>query len=405
MNWRDLLSAVWSSIRTHKLRSFLAIMGIIWGAYAVMMLFALGEGMFAYNQKKMGGLLSPAIVVSLQSTTVPYAGFGPGRQLTLSVAQVLRLPDVLNQVVDVSPMSNEPVTLSTHQKSATSAMADGVTPLFFNIFVQSKIGRALNIDDEQQQHRVTFLSYSAKNYLFGKQRALGKTVMIAGMGFKVVGYPKSGGQARFSNLTAYIPFSVFHRLFPQRVSTFVLRLAPNSHYDSFKKRLTQYLGHVLHASANDENMLQAWNLVSVANTISEVLWGIRLFLSFCGIMTLVVGGISIANMMYLVVKERTAEIGLLMALGAEPADITRQILIETIFLVGLGALIATGLACLCIVGLQHAHLPEWLGVPSISWGSMSFIIVILILTALLAGYFPARKAARMVPVDALQGAG
>ena len=129
--------------------------------------------------------------------------------------------------------------------------------------------------------------------------------------------------------------------------------------------------------------------------------GIEFFLGFWGVMTLCVGGIGVANTMYLIVHERTAEIGLRMALGAEDRHILTQILLESTIIVTIGALIGLLLAAAILIILQHLPLPNWLGQPTVSPMIGAVTVIILAVIGLLAGYFPARRASKMQPVIAL----
>jgi putative ABC transport system permease protein len=128
---------------------------------------------------------------------------------------------------------------------------------------------------------------------------------------------------------------------------------------------------------------------------------VELFLGFCGLLTLSVGGLGTANMMFLIVAERTHEIGLRMALGAKQAHILWQFVLETLLLVSMGGIIGALVSIGILFSMRAYGLPEWLGIPHISFGTALSTIFILAFVGLVAGFFPARRAANMEPVRAL----
>ena len=403
MSISEYFKTVFAAILASKLRSVLAIVGIIWGAFTLIMLFAIGSGIFNYNKQQLQGLLNPTSFVVLQKTTMPYMGFGPNRQLSLSYQQLLNMVINVPTIQHATPYNNKSLTISTQRKSAKSQQVAGVLPNYFGMFGTALYGRAFQARDQREGLRVIVLSSKLKERLFGDQSALGKWVTISGVPFKIVGYPKRASGTNLNFNTSFIPFSTYDHLWHEPIKVMVIQLHQGAHFDAFKKQLTQYLAHTFHASSNDPGLLMAYNLVELADSLTLIIWSVRLFLAFCGLMTLVVGGISVANMMVLVIKERTRVIGLQMALGATPRNIIIQFLLETLMLVFLGSLIATLLAGLLLSVLNSGHLPAWLGNPHLNWGVSFIIAALLLITALLAGYFPARSAALMSPVEALTG--
>ena len=143
------------------------------------------------------------------------------------------------------------------------------------------------------------------------------------------------------------------------------------------------------------------NVAQVAEFFSAFFRGVQLFLGFCGAMTLGVGGVGVANIMFLVISERTREIGLRMALGAKSHHILAQILLEAFVIVMLGALIGFSVSWLIVTSLQIIPLPEWIGMPQISMSVVYMTMLVLSLVGLLAGFFPAKRASLLDPVVAL----
>lgn len=403
MRFTEYLKIVLASILAHKMRSLLAILGIIWGAFTLIMLFAIGTGIFNYNKSQLKGLLNPVSFIVLEKTTLPYKGFGPGRQLSLSFHQLQNLSANVPAVDQVSPYNDSMQTVTNLNKSAKTQQISGVFPNYFVMFGSELVGRPFTEREENDGAHVVVLSSKLKARLFGKENALGKTVVIAGVPFRVVGYPAKSSGMNINFNTSFIPFSIYQQLFKERIKVMLMQLHKGVAFSDFKGQLTNYLANLFHASPADHSIFMAYNLVEVADSLTTIIWSVRLFLAFCGLMTLIVGGISIANMMVLVIKERTPIIGLQMALGATPRNIIIEFLLETVVLVFLGSFIAAVLTSLLLAVLNNPAMPAWLGYPHIDWGVALIISLLLFFTALIAGYFPAKAAATMSPVDALAG--
>ena len=162
-----------------------------------------------------------------------------------------------------------------------------------------------------------------------------------------------------------------------------------------------YLGYLYHFSPDDTNALMFYDTLKIFNFFNWFFVGIQLFLGLCGSLTLAVGGLGVANIMFLIVTERTKEIGLRMAVGARDSHILIQILCEALILVVLGGLFGITLSYLTVFILQFITLPAWIGKPTISLSIAFITIAVLAMIGVLAGYFPAKRASRMDPVDAL----
>ena len=171
--------------------------------------------------------------------------------------------------------------------------------------------------------------------------------------------------------------------------------------NQLQKAIISYFSGIFHFDPTDNSAFSFFNMNDVYEFFKWFFAGIELFLGFCGIMTLGVGGIGVANVMFLIVNERTPEIGLRRAIGATDKHILWQIMLEALIIVSFGALIGFAISGLSILLLQHINLPHWLGKPTLPLTVYIATITVLIFTALAAGYFPARKAMRMEPVTAL----
>jgi putative ABC transport system permease protein len=396
----ELLHEALSNLWRRKLRTLLAISGIVWGTYAVIMLFALGQGFYQYNQHKIISLAKPLVFIYLKPTSLPYQGQSIGTEITLSFSEIMRLPKALPEIASIVPYANTQATLSNNGHSALSVI-ETANPEYFNMYNIHATGRIFNPLDMQNNKLVIFLSYQDKQQLFPEQDPIGQPINLNGISFTVIGY----NQEQYSFTGSSIPYTTYSKLFGDRASAFRLMLNSETNSDQFKQQLLNYLAKHLRFSAKDTGVMQYWDITKYAVAFNWILLAVRIFLGFCGVMTLIVGGISIANMLYLMVKERIREIGLKMALGAEPNLILLGFLIEALVLVFSGGLFAALLAAITLRILQAVSLPDWLGTPAVSLWDSLIITGFLLLTAILAGYSPARHAAKLTPVQALTARG
>jgi putative ABC transport system permease protein len=250
-----------------------------------------------------------------------------------------------------------------------------------------------------------FLSHTAKQTLFPHQDPIGKAISINNIYFKIIGYAVNSDSVSFSNAEADIPYSIFTDFYPDQVSLFLVSLPAGANSKVFQKQLTAYFARKLHFSSHDFDAIRIVNITQYAQTFINILHLAKYFLLFCGLMSLMVGGIGIANMMYVLVKERTHEIGLKMALGAEPHWILSSIILETLILVFSAGLLALICASFSLTLLHYATLPQWLGAPTLIASDFVWILGFLLATACIVGYFPARRAANLSPINALSDRG
>lgn len=403
MKFGDFACQIWLAITAHMWRSFLAVAGIVWGAYVVFMLAALGQGLYQHNQQVLMALSQPTLYVMAGVTQRPFLGLPAGRRIIFSQTDVTRLPLSFPAIKAVSPGVHRMVGMSVLKKKYRSSVS-GVSPAFARMFPTIHQGRFINQLDMQRQSRVVFLSQNARRYLFGKREAIGEKVMINRMAFTVVGYnvKASGGSISFG--TSFIPSSTYFALWNRRgtMGSFFLLLRPGTVVATLKQSLKSYLAFHNHIAPKDKTAVTTWSFVGIEKTVTHLMSSVRWFLIFSGVMTLMVGGVSVANMMYFIVTERQSDIGLALALGARPTDIYRLMIGETLCLLILGGFFAYVLASFSISLLAHLPIPPWLGLPTLNAGVLIGVWALLLFTALLAGYGPARRAAAMSPVKALR---
>jgi putative ABC transport system permease protein len=398
-----------NDIRTQRLRTALTIMGITWGTVAVTVLLAFGVGMEKQTRKRMHGLGERIVILFGNRTTISYAGFPEGRYIRLHEEDVQLLQAEIPDITEISPeYSTRQVPVRRGRNSAFPNVT-GVYPVYGDMrnVIADWGGRFINQADMDGRRRVAFLGNELENLLFEGEDAVGQQVLVGDVPFTVIGVLKEKQQNSSYNSRdrdrIFIPATTHKAIFGQRyVQNIIYRTRTPQVVKAVERRVNEVLGRKYRYDPNDEDALWEWDTSEFEGIIDAIFIGMNTFLGIVGAFTLTVGGIGVANIMYIVVKERTREIGVRRSVGARKRDIMRQFLGQTFVVVGTGAVLGF-LISLGLVELgQLMPLKEFIGVPTISPLVAGATIALLCGVALTAGYFPARKAANLDPVECLR---
>lgn len=393
---------IFAELMTHKLRSSLAIFCIAFGALAIVVLLALGTG-FCEASKNLFSITSGTFAVGMGRTEKSYGGYSKGRFNSLMYADVMELPRIFPSIAMVSPQRMKTASISYNGKAYTKRVIATAPEVRQLEKIKLTTGsRFINQIDVKNNARVAILGEKIKQILFGSVNALGKQFLINGVPFMVVGViHKDTKRSHFAD-RVFVSNQAYMTLFDDPYINFFFVLPkPDVNPVQFEQLLRGHFARKYCFDKNDKGALRVWSSYKFFQFIKWFLVGIRLFLGFCGAMILVVGSIGVANIMFLIVTERTYEIGLRKAIGATDRQILEQLLFEALMIIGIGGGLGISVAIMIVKLLQKITLPAWLGTPELSWQTMVITIIILALTGLIAGFFPAKKAARLDPIEAL----
>ena len=397
-------------VRAQKLRTTLTILGIAWGTVAVTVLLAFGLGLEKQTKINMHGMGDGIALLWPGTTTKPFEGFPDGRPIRFRPGDLQLL---INEIPDIEAISPEYMQRNTPARlgrASTVPAVTGIFPIYGELrnIITEPGGRFINEPDLELRRRSAVLGTEIKQLLFGEEPAVGRQFYLGSTPFTVVGVMKDKTQnssyyARDKD-RIFIPASTHIGLFGDKyVDNFVYRPSDPELADAVKDQIYVTMGRAKRFDPADEDALGVWDTNMMDKFFKFFFIGFNVFMTIIGSFTLAVGGIGVANIMYVVVRERMLEIGIKRSVGARKLDIMRQFFIETFMVVGVGAVLGFGMAWIIIYGLAFLPFEEIVGTPKLSPFVAGVTIGLLSLIAFLAGLFPARKAANLDPVLCLRG--
>lgn len=404
----ELLRQFRQDMRTQRLRTLLTVLGIAWGTVAVVVLLAFGTGLSDQMHTNARGLGDGIVIMSGGRTTRAFEGFGEGRPIRLTEVDVEILRQEIPTITDISPEFGQSARVSNGAVGANPYVT-GIIPEYAgmrNIQVRGT-GRFINDLDVAHRRRVAVLGNGLDSLLFKGDDAIGREVMVSGVPFIVIGVmrPKtqnSSYQSRDQD-RIFIPASTHRALFGQPYLRHVIyRTADPDQTKAAERRVFEILGRRHKFDATDRAALNIWDTNEQMRMFKYLFLGFNLFLGIVGCFTLTVGGIGVANIMYVVVRERTLEIGIRRSVGARRRDIMRQFLAETFVVVAMGAFVGFIMSAGLVALGGMLPLQDEIGRPTVSPAVAAATVGLLAGIAFMAGLFPARKAANMDPVECLR---
>ncbi len=402
------------SSRVQKKRAFLTIASIAWGTLALLLLLAFGEGLGRSLGEAWAGMGTDIAVIWPGETTVPWKGLPAGRAIRPRIDDIRTIKERVPGLIGVSGEIIRWGTNFTYGDNTVNAPVKGVGTIWGQLRNQIPAtgGRFLNPLDDAQRRRVVFLGTDLAKDLFGEEDPIGKTILIDKVPYGVVGVliekMMFGNYSGMDANHAIIPIRTLYAHYgSDRLSVLVLKPEKRSGMQQALAGVAQVLSAKYGFDPEDERVLGTWDTVESGRIRDNFMLGIKLFLSIIGVLTLTVGGIGVANIMYAVVKERTREIGVKMALGARSHWVTGPIVLEGLTYTLLGGLaglvVATVLVyLLSLVPTGDNMALKALGKPTLSPTIAATAAGVLGIIGLLAGYFPARRAASVDPAETLR---
>jgi putative ABC transport system permease protein len=408
-----LLAEFWTDLKAQRTRALLTLFAVFWGTLTIVLLLAFGEGLKRAMVEGMLGAGERMFMVYGGETTQPYKGLPGGRRIRLAEEDRELILRAIPEADRASVSYGQWGTMLRSPHHSTTTMMEGVNVDFSEMRSMYPVagGRFLNERDLAERRRVVFLGDSIAIRLFPAGDAVGATIQIDGVPFTVVGTMASKAQMSMNNGPdadrAIIPATTFRAIYGHRnVSHILVRPRDIREAEVVKRGLYEVLGARYTFDPADVRALRMWDFIEEERITRAITLGIQIFLGVVGALTLIVAGVGVANIMYVVVRERTREIGVKRAVGARRRHVLAQFVFEAVLICLVGGLLGLGLGAGIVAGV--AALPDaneamfFIANPALPWPVVLSTVGLLVGVGILAGVFPARRAAALDPVESLR---
>ncbi len=408
----ELLKDFWADLKVHRTRALLTLIAITWGTIAVVLLLSFGRGLGTQMMKGLVNAGNRIMILYGGETSVVYQGLPKGRAINLVEEDVDMIRRAVPGIGTISPQYHKWVSL-TYGKYSTHTECEGVNPGFEEMrrMYPAAGGRFLNDVDVSMQRRVLVLGVKIAEDIFKEEDPIGKVLLVDGTPFTVVGLIQQKIQTAMNNgpdtRRAIIPYTTFRTTYGNiYLGSIVFQPDDPSRQQAIKSSVLELLGRKYRFEPTDERAVFIWDFIEGEKISMKIGMGVSIFLFSIGFLTLVIAGVGVANVMYVVVKERTREIGIKLAVGAKRRYILAQFIFESLLLSlsggAIGILFCWGVVAIFWMMPAEKGAMQFLGRPVLSFGLILLTVGILTAVGLAAGVFPARKAAKLDPVESLR---
>ena len=405
---RQMLRTLWA----HKLRSFLTMFGIAWGVGSLLLLVGLGEGFRSGNRRELKSLGEDIMFVFPGRAPAVMGNMSSARSYNLTDDDYHDIVTEAPHVLTAAPVLSRLDIREVSEYANTNGEVSGVPPHYDQIrYLPLAAGRWLNQDDESQRRLVAVVGDEMLKNLFPGRPAVGNTILLNGIRFEVIGVVQRVGHGdnNSTNNRVFLPFSTMRQYFPltkdgqdNAVSFINYRPRVRQEHALAREEVRKIIARNHNFDWHENDAFEDWDTIKNSETVGKIFDAMDLFLGGVGIVTLTLGAIGIINIMLVAVSERTHEIGLRKALGATRRSILLQFFLEGAFLTLMSGCIGMAGAGLLMFLMRGMGQVPGFDPPTMSFMSATLAIGSLATAGIIAGIYPARKAALLQPVEALR---
>jgi putative ABC transport system permease protein len=413
VNFRDLVRDTLRTLWSHKVRTFLTMFGIAWGIVSITLMVAAGEGLRVGQARVAQNFGKNILIVFAGRTSMQAGGLRAGRPVRWSDTDHADIAAEAWACQYVLPEMGRTLAVRSRFNSGFPLVTGSLAAFAEVRSLDAAEGRFYSDGDQAEGRRVAFLGSDLKRQLFGSHPALGETIHIGDHPYSVVGVMRVKDQDSSYDgrdiAKVFIPFRAMMRDFPEKpplpansIDQFIVTARSLEHHDECKRQVRRALGRLHGFDPSDEQAAAIWDTVQESRAFRKMTDGMKFFLGAVGVVTLLLGGIGVMNVMLVAVRERTREIGVRKAVGATRGAIVGQFFAETTLVVflsgGSGMTVAYALCWL----VNLLPMPAFFAGLLPTWQSGLLSAGLLGVVAVFAGVYPASRAAAVDPIEALR---
>ncbi len=409
----EKLKEIFQVLGRNKLRTFFTAFAVGWGIFMLVIMLGAGKGLENGVQRQFGGMAANSMYMWSQPTSMPYKGFKEGRYFNFNNEDTKALKSNIPEIQYLSPG----LQLGGWRGDNNVKRGDKIGAFEINGFtpdaqyvkmLKIPAGRFINEGDIEHKRKVCLIGKRVREILFDEDEdPIGEYLSVQGVHFKIVGLFESsryGDQATGENQSIYIPFSTFQSAFNagNKVYWYVITAYPDVSAVYVEDKAKRILKNRHNVHPDDPRGVGGFNAAEEFGKVNSVFIGIQFLSWFVGILTLFAGIIGISNIMIVIIKERTKEIGIRRSVGATPWSIISQIMMESVIMTSMAGSVglAAGVWVLELFGKYVEH--DIFTRPEVDLNVAITALIVLIFAGILAGLMPANRAVRINPVDALR---
>lgn len=410
--WKEILEVLSSNM----LRTVATAFGVGWGIFILIILLAAGKGLENGIRQDFNGVATNTMFMWTETTTLPYQGLPEGREFEFKLGDVELIRQNVPGLRIISPRNRMRPSEGDNVVRGTETGKYRVYGDYPEIIQQNPFfvnhGRFFNYNDIEEKRKVVVIGDGIRQDLYEQDEdVLGTYLRISGVNFMVVGTYKektSNGGGQNSEREIFMPFTTFSQAFNRadNVGWMAITAADGGSISNLSEAIIQTVKESRKIHPDDKRAVGFFDLYEQYNRVESLFGALKFIAFFVGILVLISGIIGVSNIMLIVIKERTKEIGIRRALGENPWSIKLQILMESIFLTIISGMVGIIFGALSIYGINAlldvvGPVDMFLN-PSVSLGVVLVALLILVVSGLLAGFIPANSAIKVRPIEALR---